>query len=137
MMKNNSHNDNNLEAKYSHFLVHLGLQIYAASQIYFEKNDLVFKDILPDLLWVEKNQSHYCISHLSTSPSTQNDDAFSILVYNAEQVHEAQLWARENREAEIILLHWLISQAWEHPTKPFTSGRCSTEVTFILNRLIS
>lgn len=48
MIKNNSHNDNNLEAKYSYFLVHLGLQIYTARQIYFEKNDLVFKDVLPE-----------------------------------------------------------------------------------------
>ena len=46
MVKNNSHNWNNPEAKCSHFLVHLGLQIHTVSQVYFEKNDPVFEDIL-------------------------------------------------------------------------------------------
>lgn len=70
---------------------------------------------------MEKHQSHYCISHLSTSCSTQNGNAFSILVFNAEQVHEAQLGAREprgrNHPAALAHLSRLESSLQNHSLK--------------------
>lgn len=82
MVKNNNHKPNNLKSKYSHLLVHLELQIYTASQIYFEKNDPVFAEILPGYYeW--RSIQFINVFRLFTSPSAHNDEAFFTLVFNA------------------------------------------------------